>query len=162
MSRSTRPLPSTRTACAALLLAAGCWGAGALAVDGTELSLRLESLPTDYDFTITDGGVETDGDDSFDTAFGLAGGVRVEIPLGTAITSSAGLELLIGSCQTTDDHYLTVVGRAVVGYGYRVTRELTLGLEGWIGGGGGMLHIGGVSGADDADVNGGIFEAEGQ
>ncbi len=139
----------------------GAWwlGAQAVAADGTVLSLAVESLPTDYEFTIRDVGIVTQGDEVFDLAFGANVEIRLEAPLGTRVVTSFAVELAVGNYTSAqDDRYLTLLGRLVLGYGYRVADALTLGGEVWGGAGGGALHIAGMNGAQDADVHGGIVE----
>ncbi len=133
---------------------------GAPAVDGTVFSVAVESLPTDYEFVIRDGATTTQGEEVFDLAYGASVGIRLDAPLGSRFITSAGLEVVVGGyASAQDDRYLTLLVRAVLGYRYRLREDLTIGVEGWLGGGGGDLHIAGINGAADVDVHGGVFEA---
>jgi hypothetical protein len=129
------------------------------AVDGVVLGLAVESLPTDYDFTIRDGAATTTGSDAFDLGLGATAGVRFDAPLGRRLVASLAFDAAFGAHgSTSDDRYQVLLGRVVAGYGYRVDEALTLGAEGWAGAGVGSLHIAGVSGAADAEVDGPLIE----
>lgn len=141
------------------VLACSLLSAALPAVDGVVLTLAVESLPTDYDFTIRDAAATTTGSDAFDLGFGATAGVRFDAPLGQRLVASLAFDAVFGAYSATGgDRYQVVLGRAVAGYGYRVDEALTIGAEGWMGAGGGMLHIAGVSGAADAEVDGGVVE----
>jgi hypothetical protein len=147
------PLPCLLVA-GALALAAPLAGA-----DGTLLTVAVESLPTDYRFTIRDNGAVTTGSESFDQAFGASLGLRGDAPVGTRVNASYAVELAAGAYASTQgDHYLSVLGRLVLGYGYRVGDDLTIGAEAWVGAGHGDLHIAGTDGATDADASGAVVE----
>jgi hypothetical protein len=142
------------------LVACGCLLAPMLSgADGVVLGLAIESLPTDYDFTIRDGGTVTTGSDSFDQGFGATAGIRLDAPLGVHTTTSFALDLALGSySNSSGDRFLTSIGRVVLGYSYRLDSASSIGAEGWCGAGFGWLDIAGVAGAPDAQVDGPILE----
>lgn len=129
------------------------------AADGVVLTLALESLPTDYDYTIRDGAIVSEGSESFDLGVGATAGIRLDAPLAVHATTSFALDLALGNYTTSGgDRFLTGIGRVVLGYAYRLDSAWSVGVDGWIGAGLGRFDIAGVAGAPDAQVDGPIIE----
>lgn len=129
------------------------------AADGVVLAFALESLPTDYDYTIRDGAIVSEGSESFDLGIGATAGIRLDAALGIHTTTSFALDLALGNYSTSGgDRFLTGIGRVVLGYSYRLDSAWSVGVEGWFGAGLGRFDIAGVAGAPDAQVGGPIIE----
>lgn len=126
----------------------------------TDVNLGIESLPTAFDFTVTDSNSSRTGDSEFDLGFGL--GARAVYAFSSPGAQGAfffGGALALGG-YTYEDNGTYAVGmvRAVGGYAYALNDQWTVEVSPWIGYGLGQLHIPGAGVSDDHDVAGTVVD----
>lgn len=126
----------------------------------TDFNLGIESLPTEFDFTIRDGASTREGSSEFDLGFGV--GARAVYAFSSPGAPGAffvGGALALGGYTYEDSGtYYVGMARAVAGYAYAINDQWTLELSPWAGYGVGRLHIPGAGVSDDHDVEGTVID----